>query len=440
MWDDLRVFSGDGPARQFESGQQRGGNFSCLCGIPSADHGNLVRCYRTNQMTLDDRCKLFSTKSSVYKLKKGILSPLQNLRKEELVEELENRNIDTQEMLRSELQEKLVSILHGVSRPPALMMQDPSKSSADLHIPNYEILALEPLHDISNVVQNVILELPKHIKDTQAKKDFEHFSQTTIGDKNQIKGSDARLFLVKLAKFADNLYRVSKIPESIMHMINSLVDITNICYSQYESRSPKQVLRLYNQCFLFAINCRNIIGQPSNMTTRRFFGSHFHSLTVHAPETLRLFNLRTIVTEHEERIFGDLRRISENTTNRKAETVCDNAVLRFNCHQKSKIDSLVIQESTITRQAHLLPAKQRSQIPFNILTSRPNLVQAHLERISDFLLPGEDVWWHKDQDQNLVFHDGPDDPTYNKKGPSLSHFRNSSLFLRSFSRSRCLPI
>lgn len=34
--DVMRVFSGDGPARQFEAGQQRGGNFSCLCGIPSS--------------------------------------------------------------------------------------------------------------------------------------------------------------------------------------------------------------------------------------------------------------------------------------------------------------------------------------------------------------------------------------------------------------------
>ncbi|KAK3109115.1 hypothetical protein FSP39_023377 [Pinctada imbricata] len=31
----LRVFSGDGPARQFEAGHQRGGNYSCLCRIPS---------------------------------------------------------------------------------------------------------------------------------------------------------------------------------------------------------------------------------------------------------------------------------------------------------------------------------------------------------------------------------------------------------------------
>ena len=41
IYDVLRVFSGDGPARQFEAGHQRGGNFSCLCGI-SVFTGRLI--------------------------------------------------------------------------------------------------------------------------------------------------------------------------------------------------------------------------------------------------------------------------------------------------------------------------------------------------------------------------------------------------------------
>ena len=34
----LRVFTGDNPARQYEGGQQRGGNYSCLCGVNVTDH------------------------------------------------------------------------------------------------------------------------------------------------------------------------------------------------------------------------------------------------------------------------------------------------------------------------------------------------------------------------------------------------------------------
>ena len=38
IYDVLRLFSGDGPARQFEAGQQRGGHFSCICGITWHQH------------------------------------------------------------------------------------------------------------------------------------------------------------------------------------------------------------------------------------------------------------------------------------------------------------------------------------------------------------------------------------------------------------------
>lgn len=69
------------------------------------------------------------------------------------------------------------------------------------------------------------------------------------------------------------------------------------------------------------------------MTTRKFFGCHFHSLVVHAPETFRLICLRSIVPEEEERSFGDLRSISLNTANRQCGKIIDNAVLRYKAQQ-----------------------------------------------------------------------------------------------------------
>ena len=51
--------------------------------------------------------------------------------------------------------------------------------------------------------------------------------------------------------------------------------------------------------------------------------------------------------------------------------------------------------------------------------------QAHLERISDYLLPGPDVWWKKTS-QGIEFLDGPDENNYQDCGPSPHHFRSSS--------------
>ena len=51
--------------------------------------------------------------------------------------------------------------------------------------------------------------------------------------------------------------------------------------------------------------------------------------------------------------------------------------------------------------------------------------QAHLQEISDFLLEGEGVWWHKDGDE-VEFHDVSGFPAPGS-GPQLHHFRSSNL-------------
>ncbi|CAC5361995.1 unnamed protein product [Mytilus coruscus] len=91
----LRFFSGDGPARQFEAGQQRGGNFSCLCGVHSKEHMNLECCFKRTPSDLEDRRAVFLKGESLVKIKQGNINPFQNLTKDELIEELECRGFDT---------------------------------------------------------------------------------------------------------------------------------------------------------------------------------------------------------------------------------------------------------------------------------------------------------------------------------------------------------
>lgn len=96
LYDVLRVFSGDNPARQFEAGQQRGGNYSCICGISSKNHINLTAALKQIDLTLDDRRKLVTEGYAWKKIKEtGTLNPFQNLTKEEILDELDYRNINT---------------------------------------------------------------------------------------------------------------------------------------------------------------------------------------------------------------------------------------------------------------------------------------------------------------------------------------------------------
>lgn len=425
-YDELRIFSGDGPARQFESGQQRGGNFTCLCGVNAENHTNIECCFRHTAMTLDERRQLIMDGSIYLRDKDKTINPLANLRKDELNLELGSRGVGTLGLTRPELQTRLSEILHGIQRPPALMTVHPTKTAEEINCQQYEIMYFEPLHDITNIVQNLIVELPCHLQDAQ--KDYDILRETTIGDKNQIKGSDARLFAIKLAKFTEQKHAEGKVHRDVLDMVNCLVEIISICYSRENTRSPKQILRLYNQCFLFAVLCVSIIGKPEKMTSRKFYGSHFHTLTTHAPEAARLICLRSVLTENEERSFGNLRRISESTTNRQPGKIVDNAMMRFQAQQISsdKTDSLQQQESIISKQSRLLPKRGGSIFPDSILKKRSSLVQAHMERIADFLVMGEGIWWKFDGD-GVIFADGPDDPTHHLEGPSLHHFRSSNL-------------
>ena len=72
-------------------------------------------------------------------------------------------------------------------------------------------------------VQNLITELPSHI-DVETSNVFDKFLGAAIGDKNQIKGSDARLFAVKLAIFAYQNHSEKKISVYIY-----FVEIISIC-------------------------------------------------------------------------------------------------------------------------------------------------------------------------------------------------------------------
>ena len=57
-----------------------------------------------------------------------------------------------------------------------------------------------------------------------------------------------------------------------------------------------------------------------------------------------------------------------------------------------------------------------------------DLLQAHIERISDYLLCGEGIWWHHNPKYNdIIFHDGKDEPDEHIEGPRMTDFTEYSL-------------
>ena len=123
----------------------------------------------------------------------------------------------------------------------------------------------------------MIEELPYHIENLEARQDLEKNASNTIGE-NQMKGSDARLYAVKLAMFIIMKHDEGNISESILELSNALIGIIGIAYSPDSKRYSRQILRLFNACFKFGVIAKTVFGSPKKMTMRKYFGSHFHSI------------------------------------------------------------------------------------------------------------------------------------------------------------------
>lgn len=164
-------------------------------------------------------------------------------------------------------------------------------------------------------------------------------------------------------------------------------------------------MRLYNPCFMFSFLCKTIIENPQKMTARKFYGCHFHCMIVHAPQTHRIFCLRSLVQELEERSFCDLRRISLNISNQQCGKVIENAILGFNTQQQTdRGESYRKQETIISQQAKLLPQSEDTKFSLEIWQSLPYLFQTHCQRTADFLLEGQNT--SARGTQHLAVHTG----------------------------------
>ena len=84
------------------------------------------------------------------------------------------------------------------------------------------------------------------------------------------------------------------------------------------------------------------------------------------------------------------------------------------------------QDSENGKIRQVIESAEDSKIPFTIIKKYAYECQAHFERIINYLILGEGVWWFKDNSKNVVFYD--------KRGripaftiPKPFHFRSTSI-------------
>ena len=75
-------------------------------------------------------------------------------------------------------------------------------------------------------------------------------------------------------------------------------------------------------------------------------------------------------------------------------------------------------DTQVSRAATHLPPFEATTISKRFAQKHSAHWQAHLKRVSPFLVYGINVWWHSSAD-NYVFHDGTNDPEYHPEGPAF---------------------
>ena len=175
-----------------------------------------------------------------------------------------------------------------------------------------------------------------------------------------------------------------------------------------------------------------------NASVRKFYGKYYHNLTSHAAPQYRLISGAAANVEDGERFIKSIKSTS-NISSNKPEHIIANLFLRFQVEQKTKSSKLTEaqkQENAISKIYREMKNPGNTFISFEYIKNNASQWQAHLERISDYLLPGKGIWWNEtdkgiefyDTDEYFVDHNilPPSPPPQKKKKHIILHLQISN--------------
>lgn len=121
--------------------------------------------------------------------------------------------------------------------------------------------------------------------------------------------------------------------ETARHQRPSCHAIANGCADLGDSvlyllqQTPKRVLQLYNCTWLHHTLCSLFFPETKVVTKAVLFGIYLHLLGCHAGPQYELLSLQSVNTESEERLFGQVKRMANQASNRRAENVLFNMLV-----------------------------------------------------------------------------------------------------------------
>lgn len=258
MRDIVRFFHGDCHAQQFEAGNSIGGNYCCVaCDVKSDRIDDIAYAYRCKNLNLQYRQE-FSLQGIAWK--KIATRPLDKLLLSDLKEELRLRGVPIAGEKKPALEKEFEEIRSGINNFPELLNDQPELTLESLHLKNYEISPTEPLHDLKGHLGSIIDETLQ-IATGQVLIEIKKI-KAAILNKESIRCSDIhKAIILMFLKLRESQ------PETMLTDVYcTAVEITNLCYTHYDSRTPRSILCLHNRTFLHAYQCSILFSNPKSIT------------------------------------------------------------------------------------------------------------------------------------------------------------------------------
>ena len=95
-----------------------------------------------------------------------------------------------------------------------------------------------------------------------------------------------------------------------------------------------------------------------------------------------------------------------DTTNHSPSHILTNAIQRLHFEESSRDGYVTKQDSAVEKLCAAIPAIPNTKFSAKLVAESSTAYQSHLERISDYLSKGPDVWWKPTQDGGFEFLDG----------------------------------
>ena len=149
--------------------------------------------------------------------------------------------------------------------------------------------------------------------------------------KETLRGSDYRkaviLILLALIEFQPKF--------SLTQLFQTVVEITDMLYSDPGKRTSQAVLRLHNVTFMHKL-CVSMFGRPKKSLSRKLFGCYYHALTSHSPLLHRIISPRLLKSEIGERIFCQCKAITRRTSNQHTQHIITNILVRLSAERQAQ--------------------------------------------------------------------------------------------------------